>query len=230
MVLGIVGRKGAGKDTFASFVQKHNPDFRIYHYADRLKEICEKIFPVTNAQLFDADLKEKAFENAIHIDNYVPDLEKEVGFEVPYCGLTALSPRNLMQLVGTQYVRGARDSYWIDYLDNQIRTEQQGEFGKNRFAIVSDVRFANEAKMIRRFYDGHLLKIVRPMYGLADRHASEKGVDDIECPTVKIGENEFLLSEMFALLVAEGLVEKAFSLLQTKASVISQPDRVLSCL
>jgi hypothetical protein len=215
MVLGIVGRKGAGKDTLANFIKKHNPDFQIYHYADRLKEICEQIFPVTHAQLFDADLKEKPFENAIHIDNYVPCIEEAVGMEVPYCGLIALSPRNLLQLVGTQYVRGARDSYWIDYLDEKIKKEQSRE--ENRFAIVSDVRFVNEAKMIKNFNDGCLLKITRSVYGLSDRHASERGVDSVECPSIRIGENELHFSEMLAFLFAKGFSESAFSFIARSA-------------
>ena len=216
MVLGIVGKKGSGKDTFANFVRHHEPGYMIEHFADRLKEVCVKVFPVSTESLYAPELKEVPFDSPINIDSYLPELEDELKIELNYRNLTALNPRNLMQLIGTQYVRNTHGSYWTDYLKNKIQSEQTDE-GQRR-VIVSDVRFENEAETIQSFPDGLLLKIIRTRHLSTDRHASEKEQDEIHCPTLYLNENELYLSEMIGCLFAKGHWKQAFEFINRSLS------------
>lgn len=209
MVLGIVGKKAAGKDTFANYIRLYNPKFQIMHYADRLKEVCAQIFPVPMKCFIERELKELPFDQPILIDNYLPEMEKVLSVELSECGLVATNPRHLLQLVGTEYVRKKYPTYWTDYLKNKIITEQPNP--SERFVIVSDVRFESEAETVTSFDDGIVFKIIRNSQISTEKHASEREQDGIECPTFYVNEKEFYLSEMLACMLAGGKEDTFFN-------------------
>lgn len=211
MVLGIVGRKGSGKDTFSNFMLKHNDQVVIHHYADRLKEVCAQVFPVGSDCYYNPLLKESPFEASVNIDDYLGALEDLIEAPLEKQNLVASSARQLLQFVGTNYVRKLYPEYWTLYLRNYI--ERQYTLGK-RLIVVSDVRFQNEADGVTYFPDGRLLKIVRTDLISSDGHDSEKNVEAIEAPTLYVGLDEFVLSEAMACMMAKGLAEEALSILQ----------------
>lgn len=208
MVLGIVGKKHAGKDTFAGFIKRYNPEYQILHYADRLKEVCTKVFPIPAKCYYEPELKEVAFDQAIMIDSYLPSMEEELGVKLHYENLLAMNPRQLLQLVGTQYVRNHHPHYWTDYLKNKIVTDQPDP--ETRCVIVPDVRFENEGKVLTDLPNGRLLKVIRNSQISTDRHASEREQDGIDCPSFYLNDNELYLSEMLAFLFASGHVGQAY--------------------
>ena len=80
MLIGLVGKKGSGKDTTADFlVEKF--DFKKKAFADPLKSVVQKLFLLEKDDLYDPIKKET-------ID--------------PRWGM---SPRQMMQMVGTDMVR-----------------------------------------------------------------------------------------------------------------------------
>lgn len=84
------------------------------------------------------------------------------------------SPRYVMQLWGTEYRRAKDPDYWVRIVDEWIKRKHAAGY---RHLVITDVRFPNEAALIRH-YGGKLLRVVRPsLAGLADdtaQHASEQ--------------------------------------------------------
>lgn len=91
MLIGLVGKKGVGKDTVADYiVQQHG--FVKRAFADPIKEACTIIFQLAPEQLSDRLLKEKVDERF------------------------GMSPRKMMQWLGTDVVRQQiRDDFWVQH-------------------------------------------------------------------------------------------------------------------
>lgn len=211
MVLGIVGKKHAGKDTFANYVRKYNSNYNIDYYAARLKEVCAEIFPISIDYFKNPSLKEVPFDTPIAIDEYLTPLSNYLDLPLFPKGLIATNPRLLLQYVGTEYVRAERHSYWTDYLKNKIQD------ANNKNVIISDVRFYNEAQVIHEMANGILIKIVRTSQLSLDGHKSEREQESIQCPTLYINDGEFLLSEAIAALFAYEKVGTALDLIKRSA-------------
>lgn len=148
MIIGITGKKGSGKDSFAKELE----------YAF----ISEAIFP---ARLAFADPIKEGLMAMFGVDCYTEDKEAIApGMDV--------SIRYLMQTLGTEWGRQMiGDNVWINRTMQRIdfiRGHDEGAF------IVTDVRFDNEAMAI---YDqgGVVVEIVRPEVN-GDRHSSEAGI------------------------------------------------------
>lgn len=195
-VYGIAGKKYHGKDTLAQFIVKHNPEFKILHFADRLKQICIEIFGITHEQAYDSKLKEIPLDRAIYIDDYLDALKAVTGLEILPRDITVSTPRALLQVVGTEYVRSICDTYWVDYVLNQVK--QGGKF------LIPDTRFPNEAEAIVGL-DGWLIKINRPELEATEgsAHASETEIDQINSHCVVVNKSLENI-EAFAKMVADG--------------------------
>lgn len=151
-ILGLSGRKEAGKDSFARCVLRHNSDFIRIGFADRLKTLCREVFSLTDSQV-NHD-KETHFPDPINIDLYVPRISDKLRFPIEKRGLIAKTPRQVLQYVGTDYVRSHMPDYWITCVLNTIRQNPLKKF------VITDVRFPNEASQIREL-GGFVLRIVR---------------------------------------------------------------------
>lgn len=151
-LIGLHGHAGVGKDTFAE--PFHYYGFKQYALAYPVKEVCCKAFGISSLYFQDRELKEE-----IH----------------PYWNL---SPRQMAQLVGTELFRHTfGDDFWIKRLELQLIKDfaEQSDI----CAVVTDVRFPNEAEWIVD-HGGMIVHIKRPEYngsvGVAN-HASEAGID-----------------------------------------------------
>lgn len=173
-VYGFSGKKGSGKDTLAKMVLENNPKFKILHFADRLKEICSVVFNINSDYFHVPEMKEVPFEKPIFIDDYIFSLRRETGLELEKRGLIANNPRELLQFVGTDYVRSVCDSYWVDYIINIIKRTPK----INKKYIVADVRFKNEADAIKAI-NGNILMVRREGLDSADSHKSETEMSQI---------------------------------------------------
>ena len=93
MIIGIIGKKKVGKDTFANYICSNcNEDtFVKMAFADTLKTVCKEIFDLSDSQLHDT----------IQKDLIDPRW--------------SMSPRQILQFVGTDLFRKHfRESIWID--------------------------------------------------------------------------------------------------------------------
>lgn len=152
LLIGLCGNAGVGKDTFAETF--HSFGFRQYSFAGPVKDVCCAAFGISPDYFTDRQLKEE-----VH-----PYWER--------------SPRELAQLVGTELFREYfGDNFWIKNLELQLILD----FDSNEDvkAIISDVRFQNEAQWILD-NGGVLVHLTRPGYtgnvGIPG-HASEAGID-----------------------------------------------------
>lgn len=132
MLLGVAGPKGSGKDTFANRFQLFQPCLR-RAFADPLKQVCKEMYLLSEEQLHDPEAKEQVDER------------------------WGLSPRQMFQRFGTDYVRNQVDeNFWIKHFEMWYRQQPAGSN-----VIVTDVRFQNEVDLIHRL-GGKVVYIYRP--------------------------------------------------------------------
>lgn len=181
-IIGLCGPKFHGKDTLAEAILFFRPGWKIKSFARPLKEICSAVFEM-DIENFDAPhLKEVPFASPLDLRNWWPRLELALGIDfddvlsisekrckrVP---MTAKTPREILQIVGTDYARAVNDTYWIDAMDKNLPKEP------NEGIIVTDARFDNEAIWIAK-NGGIVVQVGRPFaHSSGDTHVSELGVN-----------------------------------------------------
>lgn len=165
-IVGILGEKGHGKDTFAKYVMAETVDFRVTHFAESLKRMCAEIWGLTEAQMHDPQIKEAPLPTPIAMDEQIEAMRRAAGLpDIPLAGKIARSPREIMQFFGTEYVRAAQDDYWIEQVRKNVR--------RGGSVLIPDTRFPNEADAIRAM-GGMLIRIVRvDLVKSGDTHKSE---------------------------------------------------------
>lgn len=153
MIIGLCGYAGSGKDTAASFLVQELGFIR-YAFADKLKEVAYAIDPYVM-------VGPDRFERLTRIvDCQGWDDAKRNHRDI----------RRLIQRVGTEAGRNLiSDTLWIDLMLRDLNP--------NRSAVVSDVRFPNEAEALRSV-GGVIVKVVRGSQSPMD-HPSETEVDSI---------------------------------------------------
>jgi adenylate kinase family enzyme len=156
ILIGLTGVKGAGKDTLADFLVDQY-GFHKMAFADPLREACKVIFLLSDEQLHDRVLKETIDER------------------------WNLSPRQIMQRLGTECIRNLFDpDHWVHLMRARIVEKNYPRI------VVSDVRFPNEASMIKAFPKSLLVRVVRPCNTTdddkenAEKHCSEQGSFEVD--------------------------------------------------
>jgi hypothetical protein len=86
---------------------------------------------------------------------------------------TAVTVRRLLQWWGTEYRRAEDPDYWTRAWSRKISQLDLERIN----VIVDDVRFMNELNAIES-HDGLVVKIERPGFDGANKHASETSLDD----------------------------------------------------
>lgn len=164
-VIGLTGQKGHGKTLLATAILSLDSDFKTVAFADRLKQATCSIFNLSDKFLHHPEFKERPFGVPIILDEYIEQMEKELGLSIVPRGKTAHSPRELLQQFGTEYVRSVDSDYWVKSTMQSVRDNA-------RDVVLSDVRFANEADAIRNA-GGVVVQIVRDGRKDPITHASE---------------------------------------------------------
>jgi hypothetical protein len=177
--VGIMGAAGVGKDTAADALLAADPSWSKLSFAKPLKDVTAKVFGIPIESLNDLDEKEKIREPII-IDSYLLNLEWEINQLImpTACssnyqslrllprGLIAKSYRQLLQYVGTDYVRFVCDTFWVDYVVKyQIPLHQN--------VVIADARFENEIKAVHDLH-GLVLAIEREDVTCANNHSSAR--------------------------------------------------------
>lgn len=140
VLIGLIGYKQSGKDTFADYLVS-NHGFVKHAFAEPVKKICRVMFNLKDQQLNDPVLKET-------MD-----------------GRWGLSPRQMMQRVGTDMIRRLwDDDFWVKHMDMRLDKECD--------VVISDVRFSNEAQWIKD-NGGILIRVDDGRWRSTDTHSSE---------------------------------------------------------
>lgn len=130
-IIGLVGKKEAGKTTFAEFIRE---------------ELREKKPEIVNLRFSFGDaLKQMLIEAEIchHSDLF----EKKTIYS-----------RIMMQKIGTEIVRKVDPDYWCKQVWERLKSAMLME--PDCVVVIDDVRFMNEANMIESL-GGMLVKIIR---------------------------------------------------------------------
>lgn len=192
-VIGLVGVKQAGKTTASKIIEK---EFDVVNLAlaDKMKDVCSKVFNIPKHSFTEQHLKELPFiEGVITLDKYSIGAVLE-GFNInldprsidslfEVCNQNVLTPRQLMQKIGTEVLRkaGGEDIHCESLkLDNV------------KLNVISDIRFFNEFNYFNNNYDFLPLYIKNEEAEKSvkeDSHASEKGVFDFRDLCVEINNN-----------------------------------------
>lgn len=205
MILGICGRKKHGKDKFASMLAASMPALDRVSFAKRLKEVCVRVYGLNEAQVNDEIGKEMLLSVPIALDDRIQQLRAETGaHNIGPHGLVAKTPRQVLQFVGTDYVREACPSYWLDIVGAQFSQRPGADFA------VTDVRFPNEAELIRS-RGGKIVRILRIASevkgGESPEHSSERMDFDPDY-TIATMENDFSLSKIICeSFAARGMLQ-----------------------
>ena len=148
MLIGFTAVAGAGKDTAASSIAVHQKSVEIMAFAKPLKDACKILFNFTDEQLYDPVKKEE-------MD---PVWER--------------SPRKILQWLGTDVLREHINKEFFT-----INMKQRIEESKAEYIVISDVRFDNEAELIKSM-GGYIIKIVRENATTTQHssHATEQGI------------------------------------------------------
>jgi hypothetical protein len=150
ILIGLHGLARTGKDTAANYLAAQYA-FMAYAFAAPLKTALQLMFNLTEEQLNGA-LK-----------------------EVPLANI-GKSPRELMQLLGTEWGRHlVHNDLWLllarQHLDAALELNNQWLQG----FVISDVRIENEATWIRN-QGGTVLHLLRPDAAPVNPHITEAGV------------------------------------------------------
>lgn len=159
LIIGFGGLKFAGKTTAAKALQRmFAEEAVVMSFATPVKQICKDLFLLSDEQVCDPELKEQ--------------VDCRWG----------RSPRQLMQLLGTDFVRHMiDDTFWVKRLENTVRQSDK------RVILIDDIRFSQEAKICDYLFMIHRKDTVND-----DNHESENppyhlSFCDIinDCPTVE---------------------------------------------
>lgn len=180
MIIAFSGVKFAGKDTAAEVLIR-SYGFKRIGLADKLKDICSKVFGVPRQDMDNPSLKEVPFETPVTItntnildlletisnDGFVFDLEKTT-LEVckNFYGKILTSIRDMLQTVGTDICRTfVQDDIWLAYVKNIVKTRVVP-------IVITDARFKNERDYLKSL--GAVLVLVkRPELSNTSSHISE---------------------------------------------------------
>lgn len=172
VILGLVGRKRVGKDTFAGrLVSEYG--FTRLAFADNVRQAALDLDPIVDVVPWRDEFEPRDFgADVVHLSMLVEAEGWELAKERP-------EVRRVLQRFGTETIRKLDPDFWVrPVMEQAIRLVKEG-----RPVVITDVRFLNEAKAVERA-SGALIRIVRPGLDDRDTHASETELDRRWCDFV----------------------------------------------
>lgn len=154
MIIGLTGYARSGKDTVAALIGRleyertGDPDaVASISFAAPMKAFCLELFGFSLDQIY-GDLKEEPDPRWTRPDG------------------KPLTPRYALQTLGTEWGRNCDPDLWVKVAMQKAKSAHAAQ----KLAIITDVRFLNEARAIRDV-GGVIWRIYRS--GRAHSHASE---------------------------------------------------------
>lgn len=154
--IGLTGRAGAGKDTVAVYLEN-----AIYELLDKEAESFALASVLKNGVSATFNIPFK----------YMVDRKLKEQFAPGYF----MSPREMMQRFGSAMRKEFGNTVFINVLDAELNDA----LGMIDVAIITDIRYQNEAEWLLAKPDSVLIVIDRPgnTDGTIHQHESEKGID-----------------------------------------------------
>ena len=166
MIIGLSGRKQAGKDTVASYLfrqaeQNLNLYVERYGFADSLKDTCMQFFGLSYDQCYGTDM-EKNEPSSVPWWRYPGETPSHVDRFGP------MTVREVLQYFGA-LVRAMNPDAFVQATLHNIEDDDP------ELALITDVRFPNEVQAIHAA-GGKVIRLTRSP--LQDSHVSEHALDD----------------------------------------------------
>jgi hypothetical protein len=189
LLIGLHGLARTGKDTVARCLAAHYA-LLSYAFAEPLKHALAHMFSLTEAQV----------EGAIKEQN------------IEWLGK---SPRQLMQLLGTEWGRHlVHPDLWLLLAQQNISNHLSIDQTRYNGVVVRDVRFENEATWLRK-QGGSVVHILRPDAPSVASHSSESGL--IIHDNDFVLRNEGSLDDLYAQVAQLMLIVRARQRLRNAA-------------
>jgi hypothetical protein len=178
MLIGISGKKGAGKDEAFKIIEEYMANVHNHKFAYHLKKIVSMLTGIEMYKMEDDWCKNnlvinmKTFkvgivEDVKKIQNaFIVDVPLKDGYS-PSSNVW-LTLRCMLQDLGTEGLRSRYPNVWVASLLNKYDEDQNW--------VITDVRFPNEADAVRE-HGGVLIRINRDLENTSD-HTSETALDD----------------------------------------------------
>lgn len=161
-LIGFTGRAGSGKTTGADWALHNHKNCLKMSFASPLKAAARELIKSTMPKA-----------HPITPAEYLTNRDFK---ETPIPFLANITPRRLMQTLGTEWGRNTiHPDFWVIILAQKVErllghSYRQGTIKLQ--AVIDDVRFENEAEMIRA-YGGTIVHVERPDLPEVEAHASE---------------------------------------------------------
>jgi hypothetical protein len=191
-VIGLTGKAGSGKTTASNWLVRNHTQASRMPFARPLKRMFYEL------------IRESIPKDWPH--NAGDYLDNPAFKEKPMEFLGGETPRRLMQTLGTEWGRNTvHPDFWARIAEAKL-ARMLGIKGRNNetntlVAVFDDLRFANEADMLRR-YGGVIVRIERPGQEInadTDAHASEAIDFPVDLTIVNDGTVEDLEAKMAVL-------------------------------
>lgn len=178
VIIGLCGKRQSGKDTFAKFGSAHafksNKTAAITSFASPIKRFVHDYcgVPIRNLDGTNEDKDQT-------VGTWGEFFSKEILVKYDKSSDSSVSGRELLQVYGTDVLRGANPNFWVDLLETRIKRNDFDKYlGTERpdYVFITDVRFQNEVEKISNM-GGVVIKLDRAQF--TDSHASEAAIDTI---------------------------------------------------
>lgn len=159
-VIGLSGFAGAGKSSVAEYLVNVHGYTRL-SFAAPLKNMLRTLDPVVGSKLTLAYGNGYVAKPVRLSDLTRFHTEQEIK-DGPY----GKEYRRLLQVLGTDCIRAHDEHFWVNAASAQM-TDEDGKY------VFDDVRFPNEAEVIKEYNEFGLWHISRPGFEAVNGHTSE---------------------------------------------------------
>jgi hypothetical protein len=161
-VVSFTGPKGSGKDSSADILKEEKIAAGSLSFAGPLKKICMEVFKLHHNFMNDPILKEKELDEPIILQSkhfrkinlaMTDHLDQDEFFYNPYKasiagleGMVIKTPRQLLQVIGTDYIRNRIHPDW--HLQAAFSKTTLAKMDQDGLYCVTDARFPNEYQFL----------------------------------------------------------------------------------
>jgi len=210
MIIAISGLIGSGKDTVADYVVNLH-EFRRESFAGNLKNAMCEIFG------WDREMLEGRSKSSREWREQVDE------WWAKRLGIPHLTPRWILQHVGTDVIRGQfHDDMWLASLENKLRKTDDD-------IVISDVRFKNEVKMLKDL-GAVCIEVVRGDRPGWYQYALEGDIKKLETLKVHRSEYDWIGTEFDATLDNNGTLDELYKQVEDLLSFKHQEQDLLASM
>lgn len=134
-------------ETFVEYAQRELwPYVKVYHFADYLKDMCVNLFGFDPVNVYGTDDQKNELTTIQWQD--IPNNENKTGY---------MTHREFLEHFGTKIIRRIKSTAWVDATISKVLKED------SQLAIIPDVRFPNEVKVIQD-NGGTVIRLTRNIF------------------------------------------------------------------